>query len=48
MFGTGTAWPGLIVAAIMAVLCISGGAQIILQALEELTPKNTGYVMAAE
>ncbi|WP_448658233.1 cation transporter [Sphingomonas sp. CJ99] len=40
VFGTGTSWPDLIVAAIMAVLGISGGIQIIRQALGELA--NTG------
>ncbi len=48
VFGTGTAWPDLIVAGIMAALGISGGAQIILQARQELSPKNTGYAMAAK
>ncbi len=48
VFGTGTAWPDLIVAGIMAGLGISGGAQIILQARKELSPKNTGYAVAAE
>lgn len=37
VFGTGTAWPDLIVAAILALLGISGGIQIIRQALSELT-----------
>ncbi|TKD51471.1 cation transporter [Sphingomonas baiyangensis] len=36
VFGTGTAWPDLIVAAIMALLGISGGVQIIRQARREL------------
>jgi Co/Zn/Cd efflux system component len=36
VFGTGTAWPDLIVAAIMAALGISGGWQIIRQASAEL------------
>lgn len=48
VLGTGTAWPDLIVAGIMAGLGISGGAQIILQARKELSPKNTGYAVAAE
>ena len=44
VFGTGTAWPDLFVAAIMAGLGISGGIQIMRQALGELasTPKATG------
>ncbi len=36
VFGTGTGWPDLIVASIMATLGISGGWQIVRQALGEL------------
>ena len=36
VFGTGTAWPDLIVAGIMAALGISGGLQIVRQAKREL------------
>lgn len=36
VFGTGTAWPDLIVAAILALLGISGGIQIVQQAQREL------------
>jgi Co/Zn/Cd efflux system component len=36
VFGTGTAWPDLIVAAILALLGISGGVQIVRQARREL------------
>lgn len=36
VFGTGTAWPDLIVAAILALLGISGGLQIMRQARAEL------------
>lgn len=36
VFGTGTAWPDLIVAGIMAALGLSGGVQIIRAALAEL------------
>lgn len=36
VFGTGTQWPDLAVAAIMAALGISGGLQILLQASREL------------
>lgn len=38
VFGTGTAWPDLLVAAILASLGISGGLQIIWQARGELRP----------
>ncbi len=37
VFGTGTAWPDLVVAGIMAALGMSGGWQIIRQASAELT-----------
>lgn len=36
VFGTGTAWPDLIVAAIMAALSVSGGVTIMRQAAAEL------------
>lgn len=42
VFGTGTAWPDLIVAAIMAGLGLWGGAQIIGQARAELRPGPAG------
>jgi Co/Zn/Cd efflux system component len=38
VFGTGTGWPDIIVAAIMAALGISGGVQIIRHAISELHP----------
>jgi len=41
VLGTGAAWPDLIVAAIMAALAISGGVQIIRQALGELRQPST-------
>ncbi|GGO92990.1 MULTISPECIES: cation transporter [Stakelama] len=37
VFGTGTAWPDLIVAAIMAALGISGGWQILRHAMRDLS-----------
>lgn len=36
VFGTGTGWPDIIVAAIMAILALQGAATIIRQAIEEL------------
>ena len=36
VFGTGTAWPDLLVAAVLAALALSGGVQIIRQARGEL------------
>lgn len=41
VFGTGTAWPDLIVAAIMATLGITGGVKIIRLAWNELKPTPT-------
>ncbi|PAL19790.1 cation transporter [Sphingopyxis sp. GW247-27LB] len=38
VFGTGEAWPDLVVAAILASLGISGGWQIVRHAMEELRP----------
>ncbi|MEH3120696.1 MAG: cation transporter [Sphingomonas phyllosphaerae] len=44
VFGTGTAWPDLIVAGIMAALGISGGMQIIAAARRELaSPEAQSY-----
>ena len=40
VFGTGTAWPDLIVAAIMATLGISGGVQIIRLAWNEISTER--------
>lgn len=45
VFGTGTAWPDLIVAAIMGGLGLLGGWQIVRQALGEL---RTGALVAGE
>lgn len=42
VIGTGTAWPDLAVALIMAALGIWGGLQIISQARAELRPKSSG------
>ncbi|RXR25196.1 cation transporter [Sphingobium fluviale] len=39
VFGTGSAWPDLIVATIMAGLALTGGAQVLRQALGELKVK---------
>lgn len=45
VFGTGTAWPDLIVAGIMAALGISGGVQIIRQARAELSGGRRAHVL---
>src|SRR5215467_8957442 len=45
VFGTGTGWPDIFVATIMAALALSGGYQIIRQALQEL---RQGVLAAAE
>lgn len=41
VFGTGTAWPDLLVAAVMSVLAISGGWSVLRQAQRELA-QHTG------
>ena len=48
VFGTGTAWPDLVVAAIMAALGISGGWQIVRQATGELRGDRRYRLAAAE
>ncbi|RYY38005.1 MAG: cation transporter, partial [Sphingomonadales bacterium] len=45
VFGTGTAWPDLIVAGIMAALGISGGVQIIRQARSELGVERRSHTL---
>lgn len=46
VFGTGTAWPDLIVAGAMAALALWGGAQIVFEALGEL--RSSKLPVAAE
>jgi Co/Zn/Cd efflux system component len=36
VFGTGTAWPDLVVAALMATLAITGAATVLRQATSEM------------
>jgi len=48
VFGTGTGWPDVIVAAIMGGLSLSGGWQIVSQARCELRSLPTERVVAAE
>lgn len=48
VFGTGSAWPDLIVATILAILGLTGGWQIIRQAREELTQVRSHQLQAAE
>lgn len=45
VFGTGAAWPDLIVAAVMATLALSASRTVLLQVREELRP---GHVAAAD
>ena len=47
VLGTGTAWPDLLVAAIMALLALTGGFQIIRQARSELAAERRGEAVAA-
>ena len=42
VFGTGSAWPDLAVAAVMATLAITGGWSIVQQARQELAGEATG------
>jgi Co/Zn/Cd efflux system component len=48
VFGTGTAWPDLLVAGIMATLGISGGVQIIREARSELETQGANGHKAVE
>ncbi|MDR3530610.1 MAG: cation transporter [Rhodopila sp.] len=48
VFGTGTGWPDVIVAAIMGGLGLWGGWQIVSQARGELRSVPAGRIMAAE
>jgi Co/Zn/Cd efflux system component len=47
VFGTGTAWPDLLVAALLAGLGISGGIQIIRQARDELRAERQAPALAS-
>jgi Co/Zn/Cd efflux system component len=48
VFGTGTAWPDIIVASVMAALGVSGGWQIVRQAAGELRGERRDRLAAAE
>lgn len=48
VFGTGTLWPDVIVAAIMAGLAITGGWSIVRQALSEMHATRHSATVAAE
>ena len=48
VFGTGTLWPDVIVAAIMAALAITGGWTIMRQATSEMRATKGSIVVAAE
>lgn len=48
VFGTGTLWPDVIVASIMAALSVTGGWTIIRQALSEMRATKRGAMIAAE
>jgi Co/Zn/Cd efflux system component len=45
VFGTGTGWPDVIVAAIMAILALQGAATVIIHAMTEL--RSTGPAVLA-
>jgi len=48
VFGTGTGWPVVAIAAIMGGLGLWGGCQIVAQARGELQSAPKGHVVAAE
>lgn len=48
VFGTGALWPDVVVAAIMAVLSITGGWSIVRQALSEMRAPHRSATVAAE
>ena len=48
VFGTGTLWPDVLVAAIMAALSITGGWTIMRQAMSEMRATKRGAIVAAE
>jgi len=47
VFGTGTGWPDVIVAAIMAALAIQGGVVVLRQSLAELRVARTAEPVQA-
>lgn len=46
VFGTGSAWPDLIVATIMATLALTGGIQVLRQAVTELNTISTAAMQS--
>ena len=46
VFGTGTGWPDVVVAAIMAVLALQGAAVVIRQSMGELRQRRTMAIPA--
>jgi Co/Zn/Cd efflux system component len=48
VFGTGTRWPDVLVAAIMAALSVTGGWSIMRQAVRELRTTRRTMTVAAE
>ena len=48
VFGTGTGWPDLVVAAIMAALALQGAVIVLRQALAELRQRTRGMAVPAE
>jgi Co/Zn/Cd efflux system component len=45
VFGTSTGWPGVIVAAIIAVLALQGSWQVIRQAMGELRNSQSATIL---
>jgi Co/Zn/Cd efflux system component len=48
VFGTGTGWPDVIVAAIMAILALQGASAVILHAMAELRATGLGSLAVAK
>jgi Co/Zn/Cd efflux system component len=48
VFGTGTGWPDVIVAAIMAILALQGASIVVVHALAELRSTRPPLIVAAE
>jgi Co/Zn/Cd efflux system component len=47
VFGTGSGWPDLVVASVMAGLAITGGWAVVRQALQELKASKTQTMASA-
>jgi len=48
VFGTGTGWPDVIVAALMAILALQGAVTVIMHAMTELRSTEPAILAAAK